>query len=270
MKAATQVETGQKEQASLVIIYEDVTKVFTTQGRTILAVKDVSLSVAEKEFTAIVGPSGCGKTTLLRMCAGLLTPTLGRVLYKGRSFTGINTEVGFVTQESNLFPWLTLIENVEFSLLLRGVPKEQRRAKAQELIIMAGLEGFEDHFPFQLSGGMQKRGAIIRTLIYDPEVILMDEPFGPLDAQTRQVLQHELLQLWDKKRKTILFITHDLVEAIALSDTVVLLTRRPGMVKKIFPIPLARPRNVFEIHSQEGFVDIYREIWDYFKTEIKS
>ena len=162
-----------------------------------------------------------------------------------------------------------MIENVELALKIRGLSKAQRFESAQKYIATMQLAGFEDHYPFELSGGMQKRGSIIRTLIYNPDTILMDEPFGPLDAQTRLVLQDELLRIWDQNKKTILFVTHDLTEAIALSDKVVLFTGRPGTVKRIFDVPLARPRNVFEIHNEKGFTDLYHEIWQYFKSEIK-
>ena len=159
-------------------------------------------------------------------------------------------------------------ENVELALKIRGVPKQQRAQVGQKFIDTMQLSGFENHYPFELSGGMQKRGSIIRTLIYEPDIILMDEPFGPLDAQTRLVLQDELLRIWDTNKKTILFVTHDLTEAIALSDKVVLFSGRPGTVKRIFDVPLARPRNVFEIHNEKGFTDLYHEIWGQFRMEI--
>jgi NitT/TauT family transport system ATP-binding protein len=234
-----------------------------------LAVKDVTLPVERGSFTTFIGPSGCGKSTLLKIIAGIALPYEGQLRYKGREITSINTDIGFVTQDSNLFPWLTLTENVELALKIRGLAKTQRAAIAQKHIAMMQLTGFEDHYPFELSGGMQKRGSIIRTLIYDPETILMDEPFGPLDAQTRLVLQDELLRIWDQNKKTILFVTHDLIEAIALSDKVVVFTGRPGTVKRIFDVPLARPRNVFEIHNERGFTDLYHEIWHFFKSEIR-
>jgi NitT/TauT family transport system ATP-binding protein len=202
------------------------------------------------------------------MSAGMTFPSRGAVLFNGQAVRGYNTRVGFVTQDSNLFPWLTLIENVGFPLRLRGIPAGQREQQAKELIDLVGLTGFERHFPSQLSGGMQKRASIARTLVYDPTCILMDEPFGPLDAQTRLVMQDELLRIWERDRKTILFVTHDLVEAVALSDIVVLLTRRPGRMKAVFEIPLARPRNVFDIHKDQAFADAYNEIWNVFKTEI--
>jgi NitT/TauT family transport system ATP-binding protein len=258
-----------EKQMDPIIDLANVTKTYRSKGKSVLALKDVTLPVEKGSFTTIIGPSGCGKSTLLKIIAGISLPYQGRLNYKGREITSINSDIGFVTQDSNLFPWLTLIENVELALKIRGVSKERRAHAAQKLIDTMQLTGFETHYPFELSGGMQKRGSIIRTLIYDPDIILMDEPFGPLDAQTRLVLQDELLRIWETNKKTILFVTHDLTEAIALSDKVVLFTGRPGTVKRIFDVPLARPRNVFEIHNEKGFTDLYHEIWSQFKTEIK-
>jgi len=247
----------------------NVSKTYRSKGKSVLALSDVNLAVAPGSFTTLIGPSGCGKSTLLKILAGVALPYQGQMRYKDRDITSINSDIGFITQDSNLFPWLTLRENVELALKIRGMAKEQRTKSAQQFIDTMQLTGFEEHYPFELSGGMQKRGSIIRTLIYDPEIILMDEPFGPLDAQTRMLLQDELLRIWDQNQKTILFVTHDLTEAIALSDKVVLFTGRPGTVKRIFDVPLPRPRNVFEIHNEKGFTDIYHEIWQYFKSEIK-
>jgi NitT/TauT family transport system ATP-binding protein len=252
-----------------IIEFMGVSKTYHSKGKSVLALRDVTLPVQQGSFTTFIGPSGCGKSTLLKIIAGIALPYEGQLSYKGREITSVNTDIGFVTQDSNLFPWLTLIENVELALKIRGFSKVQRAEIAQKYIDMMQLTGFQDHYPFELSGGMQKRGSIIRTLIYDPETILMDEPFGPLDAQTRLVLQDELLRIWDQNNKTILFVTHDLIEAIALSDRVVVLTGRPGKVKRIFDVPLARPRNVFEIHNEKGFTELYHEIWNYFKSEIK-
>src|SRR5437899_2347234 len=196
----------------------DVSRDFITRGKTIQAMAGVSLDVSAGEFLTVVGPSGCGKSTLLNIVCGLLAPSRGSVLYKGARLTGVNTEIGYVTQADNLYPWRTLRENVEFPLEIRGVARGERRARAAALIERVGLAGFEDHYPYELSGGMRQRANIIRTLVYDPEVILMDEPFGPLDAQTRLLLQDQLLKLWDGARKTIVFITHDLGEAVALAD----------------------------------------------------
>lgn len=228
----------------------------------------MTLDIGLHEFTSVVGPSGCGKTTLLRLCAGLEPTTEGVTLYRGTPVDGINTDVGYVTQDSNLYPWMSLRQNVEFPLVIRGVAPAERRERVDAFINMVGLEGFEDHYPYQLSGGMQKRGSIIRTMVYDPRVILMDEPFGPLDAQTRMVLQSDLLRIAELRKQTILFITHDLTEAIALSDKVVVMSARPGVIKQVFDIPLSRPRDVFQIHEQEGFNEVYGEIWDCFRSEV--
>ena len=253
-----------------VIEYDAVTKRFFSRGSLVTAIDHVSLAVGRHQFTSVVGPSGCGKTTLLRLAAGLEAPSQGETRYLGKPVRGINTAVGYVTQESNLYPWMTLRQNVEFPLEIRGMAARERRALADEYIAMVGLTGFEGHYPYQLSGGMQKRGSIIRTMIYDPSVILMDEPFGPLDAQTRMVLQAELLRISRLKRQTILFITHDLTEAIALSDVVVVMSARPGTIKQVFDIPLAHPRDVFQIHAQPGFTETYAEIWDCFRSEVLS
>lgn len=253
-----------------VIEYRNVTKRFVASGRNVTALSDVSLRVEHNAFTSIVGPSGCGKTTLLRMCAGLELTSEGQTLYHGECIEGLNTRVGFVTQESNLYPWMTLRENVEFPLTIRKLDASERRKRAQAYIDMVGLNGFEDHYPHQLSGGMQKRGSIIRTMVYDPEVILMDEPFGPLDAQTRMVLQSDLLRVWSHRKQTILFITHDLTEAVALSDNVVVMASHPGRIKDVFEVPLERPRDVFRIHAQPGFQETYDRLWDTFREELQG
>jgi NitT/TauT family transport system ATP-binding protein len=250
------------------IRFERVSVNFAGKDQTVAALEDVTLPVPERRITTVVGPSGCGKTTLLRLAAGLVMPSSGEVHYKGRAVRGLNTNVGFVTQDSHLFPWLTVVENVEFPLAARGVASRERREKAREWLDRVGLAGFEDSFAFQLSGGMQKRASIVRTLIYEPDVVLMDEPFGPLDAQTRMSMQHELLELWKRDQKTILFITHDLVEAIALSDTVVVMTRRPGRIKEAYTVPLGRPRNVFEIYLERGFDEAYARLWEHFRGEL--
>jgi len=247
----------------------DVSRDFITRGKTIQAMAGVSLDVSAGEFLTVVGPSGCGKSTLLNIVCGLLAPSRGSVLYKGARLTGVNTEIDYVTQADNLYPWRTLRENVEFPLEIRGVARGERRARAAALIERVGLAGFEDHYPYELSGGMRQRANIIRTLVYDPEVILMDEPFGPLDAQTRLLLQDQLLKLWDGARKTIVFITHDLGEAVALADRVVVMTARPGTVKRICPVPLERPRDVFHLHDDERFRQTYDTLWDDLEAEVR-
>jgi NitT/TauT family transport system ATP-binding protein len=248
----------------------EVYKAFVAAGsdHAKLALDGVSLRVEEGEFCTIVGPSGCGKSTILNLLAGLTQATDGEVLYEGRQVRGVNTAVGYITQDDNLLPWRNLQANVELPLELRGVARGERANRARELIRRVGLVGFENHYPAELSGGMRKRASIVRTLIYDTPVILMDEPFGPLDAQTRVVLQDDLLALWEGARRTILFVTHDLVEAIALSDRVVVMGAAPGRIKHVYPVEIPRPRDVFHIHEAPGFDSIYDRIWADIREEI--
>jgi NitT/TauT family transport system ATP-binding protein len=259
------VRTGNELPA---IRFTDVRLAFVGQEQDLLALDRVSFDVLPGRITTVVGPSGCGKTTLLRLAAGLIGASSGTVFYNGIPVGGLNTGVGYVTQDNNLFPWLTALGNVEFPLAIRGIPRRERRERALHWLRLVGLEGFGNHYPSQLSGGMQKRVSIVRTLIYEPAVVLLDEPFGALDAQTRMGLHHELLELWREKKSTMLFITHDLVEAITLSDQIVVMTRRPGRVKEIYEVPLVRPRNVFEIYLDPGFDAAYAALWKHFKSEI--
>lgn len=261
--------------AAGVIEARDVFKVFVARGerrrrRAFLALHGVTLAIEQGRFVSFVGPSGCGKSTLLNMIAGLVRPTDGAVLYKGAPVLGVNTDVGYITQDDNLLPWRTLAENVEVALEFRGIAAAERRDRALNFIERVGLRGFEHHYPHELSGGMRKRTALIRTLIYDPDVILMDEPFGPLDAQTRVILQDELLRLWEGSGKTIVFVTHDLVEAIALSDEIVLFSRAPGTIKRLYPVPMARPRDVFRIHADPQFPAFFDQLWRDLKEEIAT
>jgi NitT/TauT family transport system ATP-binding protein len=247
---------------------EGIAKEYYVRGRKVLALDSIDLTVAEGEFVTIVGPSGCGKSTLLNLIVGLLHSSSGRIVFRGDPINGICTKIGYVTQKDNLLPWRTLLQNVEIALEIRKIEKGARRNRAQELIKRVGLRGFEDHYPHELSGGMRQRANIIRTLIYDPELILMDEPFGPLDAQTRIVLQDQLLKLWSASRKTILFITHDLIEAIALADRVVLMTSRPGKIKLIENVGITRPRDVFRIHESPQFRAAYERLWQELRPEV--
>jgi len=247
---------------------EGVSKEYHVRGKKVLALDSIDLAVAQGEFVTVVGPSGCGKSTLLNLIVGLLRSSSGRILFRGDPINGICTKIGYVTQKDNLLPWRTLIENVEIALEIRGIENSARRQRAQELIAQVGLSGFEDHYPHELSGGMRQRANIIRTLIYDPELILMDEPFGPLDAQTRVVLQDQLLKLWLASRKTIVFITHDLVEAITLADRVVLMTSRPGRIKSIENVTIPRPRDVFQIHERPEFRSAYERLWEQLRPEV--
>ena len=247
---------------------ENVRKEYQVRGKKVLALDSVDLTIAEGEFVTVVGPSGCGKSTLLNLIVGLMRSSMGRIVFRGAPIEGITTKIGYVTQKDNLLPWRTLIENVEIALEIRAIEKSARRVQAQDLIDQVGLSGFEDHYPHELSGGMRQRANIIRTLIYDPELILMDEPFGPLDAQTRIVLQDQLLKLWYASKKTIVFITHDLIEAITLADRVVLMSARPGRIKSIEEIAIPRPRDVFKIHEDAQFRSAYERLWQQLRPEV--
>jgi NitT/TauT family transport system ATP-binding protein len=258
-----------QDPSGLVIRVENVSKTFqTSDDDKVGALEDISLEVRHGEFVTVVGPSGCGKSTLLKLIAGLVQQSTGRIIYQGEEVRGLNTKVGYVPQESKLFPWLTVEENVAFGLDSRSYSKQERAARIRQYIQLAGLAGFEDRYPSQLSGGMSKRASIVRALAYDPPVILMDEPFGPLDAQTRMILQDELLKIWEQKRQTIVFVTHDLVEAVALADRVIVMTHRPGKIKDVITVPMSRPRNIFEIHRQEGFDDAHARLWNIFRHEL--
>ncbi len=266
---ATQPIEKTRPMQELVIQVENASKAFQTPDQgTLVALEDINLDIRYGEFVTVVGPSGCGKSTLLKLIAGLTPLSRGQILYQGAEIRGLNTKVGYVPQESKLFPWLTLKENVAFGLDTKRYSKQERERQAGYFINLAGLKGFEKYYPAQLSGGMGKRASIVRALAYEPPVILMDEPFGPLDAQTRMVLQDELLKMWEQKRQTIVFVTHDLVEAVALADRVVVMTHRPAKIKDIVKVPMARPRNIFEIHRQEGFDEAYGRLWKIFRHEL--
>jgi NitT/TauT family transport system ATP-binding protein len=232
-------------------------------------IQDLSLSVAAGEFLTIVGPSGAGKSTLLNMIAQIDTATAGEIVFDGAAVAcrdprvlrpGLDRRIGYVTQDDNLLPWRSTLNNVLFPLEVQGRLTDATRAQAQVLIDAVGLAGFERYFPHELSGGMRKRAALIRTLLYDPPVILMDEPFGALDAQTRTQLQADLLTLWNLKRKTIVFVTHDITEAIVLGDRALVLTRAPARIAAEHAIAIPRPRNVKEIFALEGFAALYEKI----------
>jgi sulfonate transport system ATP-binding protein len=261
--------TSVQNELEFVIQVDGVSKAFHTPSQAhLVALTDIELNIRPGEFVMVVGPSGCGKSTLLKLIAGFLPPSSGHILFQGDEVRGLNTRVGYVPQESKLFPWLTVEENVGFGLDSRRFSRADRERQVSQLIKLAGLAGFEKYYPAQLSGGMSKRASIVRALAYEPPVILMDEPFGPLDAQTRMVLQDELLKIWEHKRQTIVFVTHDLVEAVALADRVVVLTHRPGTIKDVIQVPMARPRNIFEIHRQDGFDEAYGRLWNIFRHEL--
>ena len=227
------------------LLVEGLSRVFpgVRGGAPTRALEPTDLAVAENDFITILGPSGCGKSTLLRIVAGLDRPTTGRVLLDGRQVTGPGADRGMVFQSYTLFPWLTVAENIAFGLTERGVPAAERRDVVAAYIDKVGLKGFERHYPKQLSGGMQQRTAIARALANDPEILLLDEPFGALDNQTRSLMQELLLGIWERERKTVLFVTHDIEEAIFLASRTIVMTARPGRIKAEVPVDLPHPRH---------------------------
>jgi len=242
----------------------------TPSGGVHSVLSDISLAVSEGTFLAIVGPSGCGKSTLLNVAAGLLTPPAGRVRIFDETLHGINRHAAYLFQQDALLPWQSVLGNVMLGLVFRQVPRDEAAARARSWIARVGLTGFEDRFPHQLSGGMKKRVAIAQSWIVDPRMLLMDEPFGALDVQTRQNMENELLELWQESRKTVLFITHDLEEAIALADEVVVLSAGPGArIKGRYSVDLPRPRDVVEIRLNPHFTELYRQIWQDLREEVK-
>ena len=249
-----------------------VSRAFRSPRGEVVALRDVDLDVHEGEFLTVVGPSGCGKSTLLNLMVGLLEPTAGELLHRGRPSRGINRDIGYVTQADNLFPWRTALQNVSFGLDMRRIGRSaERRERAKGLLARVGLAGFENHYRHELSGGMRQRVNIVRTLAYEPKLILLDEPFGPLDAQTRLQLQDLLLTLWgERPGTTLVFITHDLTEAVALGDRVVVMSARPGRVREVVPVALPRPRDIFRIHTDAAFRAIYDRVWAHLAEEMKE
>ena len=240
----------------------------TPTGEILSALEDFDLSIAPGEFFAIVGPTGCGKSTTLGLIAGLAKPQAGEVTLFDAPVDGVDRRVGFVFQQDAVFPWRNVLGNVMAGPLFRGVPKNQAEAMARDWINRVGLKGFEDHHPHQLSGGMRKRVALAQTFINNPQVLLMDEPFSSLDVQTRELMQEELLQLWAQAKSAVLFVTHDLDEAILLADRVAVLTTRPARVKSVHTIDLPRPRDVAKLRYDERFIAIARNISDDLREEV--
>lgn len=236
----------------------NVSKTYRSDGHEVLAVDEIDLKIRNKEFATIIGPSGCGKSTLLRIVAGLVKPTKGIVRLDGNVISRPGYDRGMVFQSYTLFPWLTVKENIQFGLEISGMPKAQQEEIAQQFIERVGLKGFEKSYPKGLSGGMKQRVAIARALANNPAILLLDEPFGALDAQTRALMQELLTQVWEELHKTILFVTHDVEEAIFLSDRVFIMTARPGKIKAEIDIPLERPRS-YEIKATESFLNLKKQ-----------
>lgn len=233
----------------------------------IAALQDFNLDIREGEFFTILGPSGCGKSTFLNVLAGLARKTGGSIDIDGQPASGINQEQGVVFQGYALFPWRTVLQNIEIGLEIRKIPKRERRETAEHFLNLVGLAGFGQRYPHELSGGMRQRVAIARSLAYSPSLLLMDEPFAALDAQTREILQSELLRIWEQHKTTIVFITHSLDEAIYLSDRIAVMTHRPGRIKAILDIPLPRPRPA-EIRHAPAFVHLREKAWDVLRDEV--
>jgi len=246
----------------------DISLTFKPKNRdSVTALKELTLDVAKGEFVSLVGPSGCGKSTFLNVLLGLLKPDGGEIRLNGKQITGPGQERAMVFQEFGLLPWRTVLANVELGLELKGVQASVRRERAMELIKMAGLAGFASHYPHELSGGMKQRVGLARALVTDPEVLLMDEPFAALDAQTRDLMQLELLQIWDRTKKTVVFVTHSIEEAAYLSDRVIVISARPGRAKDVMKIALPRPRD-YEMRLSAEFNDIKARIWASLKEEL--
>ncbi len=259
------------QQAAPAVSFATVCKRFPTpDGHVYTAIEEVTFSVRRGEFVSIVGPTGCGKSTLLNLAAGLAQADGGSVEVFGRPLVGLNPFATYLFQQDVLLPWKTAEENVGLGLLFQRVPAPEARAHARQWLARVGLAGFEDRYPHQLSGGMRKRVALAQSLIVNPEILLMDEPFSALDVQTRQFMENDLLRIWAEDRKTVLFVTHDLEEAVALADRVVVFSSGPAAhLIGEYPIALPRPRDVAEIRLERAFLEVYRSIWHHLQAEVR-
>lgn len=244
------------------IRFSGVGKIFQTGGRSFEAVSGIDLDIEQGEVITLVGPSGCGKSTLLNMAAGLMAPSTGQVLYRGRRVSGLNRSVGYMTQSDHLLPWRSIASNIAVPLEIKGLSREKRRARVLELVELVGLSGFESAYPTQVSGGMRKRAALARLLASDPETLLMDEPFAALDAPLRLAMQSELLRVRDRFGKTIVFVTHDPDEAISIADRCVVFTGRPGRIGRIVETGLPRQRDLARLRFDPQFLKLAHGLWD--------
>jgi NitT/TauT family transport system ATP-binding protein len=251
-----------------VVELRNVTQAFDTRKGTFVAIRDVSMVVTEGEFVSVVGPSGCGKSSLLWLIAGLATPRSGEVRVMGKRVDGVSRDVGIIIQRDALLPWRTALENVALPLRFRGVSRRVADKRARDWLHRVNLKNFESSYPHQLSGGMRKRVAIAATLAYEPKVLLLDEPFSALDVQTRNLMENDLLQLWTGSGQTVLFITHDLEEAVGLSDRVVVMTASPGTVLGEHSVTLGRPRDLLEDKMRPDFAKVYQLIWSDLRGEV--
>ena len=269
MNESSTITQNTLNRTTFAIELRDVTKRFLTPaGKAFTAIHNINMSVAPGEFVAVVGPTGCGKSTTLGLISGLERASEGSVQVMGEPVEGIDSRIGYVFQSDAVFPWKNVLNNVSTGPQFRGQSKTEARKKAHEWIARVGLTGFEDRYPHQLSGGMRKRVALAQTFINEPQILLMDEPFSALDVQTRALMEDELLTLWSSLKSSVVFVTHDLEEAIALSDRVCVLTAGPGTVKGIYTIDLPRPRKVEEIRFEPRFVELYQRIWEDLREEV--
>ncbi len=250
--------------------FSGVGKTFSVRSQEVRALQPIDLHVQAQEFVALVGPSGCGKSTLLNLVAGLLQPSEGVVTYDGKPVQGLNFRVGYMTQKDTLLPWRTAADNIGIALELRcrSVPKKEAQERIADIVELVGLRGFEKHYPAELSGGMKKRVALARTLIYEPETLLMDEPFGALDAQLKLIMLDQLQRITQDRRMTVLFVTHDLGEAIAVADRVVVFSGRPGRIRAIRDVALSRPRDIYKIRFTDRFSHLHEDLWNELKDEV--
>lgn len=261
------VNNGFRKTLLAYISIENLSLVYSPRRRKdVVALTDFNLEVEKGVFLSLVGPSGCGKSTLLRIISGLMQPSSGKVLLSGQKVAGPGHDRAMVFQEFALMPWRTVMRNIEMGLEFRGVPKDERRKIATRHVKLVGLQGFEDHFPHELSGGMRQRVGLARALAVDPDILLMDEPFAAIDSQTRDLMQTELLRIWEERRKTVIFVTHSIEEAVFLSDKVAMLSARPAKVVDIVDIDLPRPRD-YEIRMDPRFAKIRLDIWQRLKDE---
>jgi NitT/TauT family transport system ATP-binding protein len=269
---AVRAQAPQSAAGQAAVALRDISIAFSlAEGGRYTAVEAIDLVATPGEFVSIVGPTGCGKSTLLNAAAGLLRPSAGAVQIFGAPLSGLNGRAGYLFQQDALMPWKTAIDNVAVALEPAGVPRAEALARARDWLRRVGLSAFVDRYPHMLSGGQRKRVALAQMLIRDPEILLMDEPFGPLDAQTRQMMGNLLLDLWAANRKAVLFVTHDLEEAISLSDRVVVMSAGPSSrIVGEFPVPLARPRDISEIRLEPAFHHIHKEIWASLRVEVQK
>jgi len=250
------------------IVIRDLTKTYSGGG--VVALQDINLEVQPDESLCILGPSGCGKTTLLRILDCLISQDRGQILVDGQAVTEPRPDVAMVFQHFGLFPWKRLDENIAYGLELRGSPRQEVTATVERYIQLMGLKGFEKSYPYQLSGGMQQRAGLARALAINPSLLLMDEPFGSLDAQTREMMQEELLRILDGEKKTMIFVTHSIDEAILLGDRIVMMSRRPGRIREIIPVNIPRPRKIGSVRSHPRYIELRNSLWEMLKQDLDS